>query len=128
MEGWDVNIGRCNLNKCYNFVGWYEIRNYDIFDLFTGLAYKETYLWGILEKLDSGCMVSTLGLWMPGCLDSGHLDAWNLDAWTLDSWTQKILLIFSDIYFSLVNIYCRIFKHFKRSMTNVLCLCWNCYE
>ena len=78
MEGWDVNIGRCNLNKCYNFVGWYEIRNYDIFDLFTGLAYKETYLWGILEKLDSGCMVSTLGLWMPGSLDSKILGLWTL--------------------------------------------------
>ena len=133
MKGWDVNVGRCNLNKFYNFVGWYKIRNFDIFDLFTGFAYKETYLWGIPEKLDSGHMVWTLELWMPGCLaskccDSGQLDAWTLDAWTLDSWTQKILLILSDIYSSLIIIYCRIFKHFNRSMTNVLWLYWNCYE
>ena len=74
MKGWDVNVGRCNLNKFYNFVGWYKIRNFDIFDLFTGFAYKETYLWGIPEKLDSGH------------LNSGCLDAWALNASTLDNW------------------------------------------
>ena len=116
MKGWDVNVGRCNLNKFYNFVGWYKIRNFDIFDLFTGFAYKETYLWGIPEKLDSGHMVWTLELWMPGCLaskccDSGQLDAWTLDAWTLGPrkfyWflvtSIPLLLLFTVEFLSISN-------------------------
>ena len=60
-------------------------------------------------------------------LDSGRLDAWSLDTWTLDAWTlgfwtQKILSIFSDIYFFL--------KHFKYFMTNVSWLFFmnSCYN
>ena len=102
----------------------------------------------ILENLDSGRMVWTLGLWTlwfwtPGRLDSGlldsrrldpgRLDAWTLDActlgnwtlghlgserlysgqlntWILDGWTlhprtQKILSIFSYIYFFLLLLF-----------------------
>lgn len=47
---------------------------------------------GIQEKLDSGRMVWTFGLWTPGgsdsgCLDSEWLYAWILDAWTMDNVT-----------------------------------------
>ena len=40
----------------------------------------------IPEKLDSGHTVWTLGLWMPGRLDSGRLEIWTLDVWKLGFW------------------------------------------
>ena len=39
---------------------------------------------GIPEKLDSGRMVLTLGLWTLGCLNSGRLHSGHLDTWTLN--------------------------------------------
>ena len=66
--------------------------------------------------------LSTLGHLDFGRLDSGRLDIWTLGNWTLHPWTQKILSIFSDIYFFLIIIYCRIFKHFEHCMTNLLAL------
>ena len=41
----------------------------------------------IPEKLDSGRMVCTLGLWTPGRLDSRRLNSRRLDVKTLDGWT-----------------------------------------
>ena len=67
------------------------------------------------KRLDSG----RLDAWT---LDAWSLDTWTLDAWTLGFWTQKVLSIFSDIYFFL--------KHFKCLMTNVSWLIFmnNCYN
>ena len=49
---------------------------------------------GILEKLESFCIVYTLGPWIPECLDPGRLDLGQMDSWTLDAWTQKIKIAF----------------------------------
>ena len=92
----------------------------------------------------------TLEFWTTGRLGSGRLDVdsgnlytWTLDAWSMNDWTLGLWtvgfwtigrlvskrldfglgLIFCDIFFFLIVIYCRIFKHFERSMTNVLWLC-----
>ena len=65
----------------------------------------------------------TLNDWKLGRLGSERLDSVQLDAWTLEPWIQKIISVFSDIYYFLIISYCRILKHFERSMTNVLWLC-----
>ena len=50
---------------------------------------------GMPENLDSPRIVYTLGLWVPGRLESGSSDSGRLvlgklDAWTLVSLTQKL--------------------------------------
>ena len=60
---------------------------FDIFFSFRDLI-DRWFLFGIPEKMDSGCTVWMLGLWTLGCLDSGLLDAWTLDAWMLALWTN----------------------------------------
>ena len=94
------------------------------------MAYRKSWtLDAWYGRLDSGRLDAwTLDDWTLGRLSSEHFDsvqpdAWTLDAWTLDPSIQKVLPIFSDIYYFLIIIYCIIFKHFERSMTNVLWVC-----
>ena len=50
---------------------------------------------GIPEKLDFARIVYTLGLWAPGCLESGPLVFGKLDACTLVAWTEKLKFHFT---------------------------------
>ena len=78
MKGWDVNVGRCNLNKFTILLA--DIKSEILTSLICLLVLHT-------KKLISGAYQKswTLDTWS-GHLNSGCLDAWALNASTLDNW------------------------------------------
>ena len=68
-------------------IDWLNTSNAIYRDSLTFKAKKRRHCKGIQEKLGSGRMVWTLGLWKPRRLESGHLDSGRLGAWNLGDWT-----------------------------------------